>query len=380
MLFSKFNGERLREARFFRKKTISEIAGLLNVTTQTIFKYERGESKPNFEYIEILEKELGFSREYYFTEDKFHFETNPTFFEDKHTYTQKEKNSLVLHQKYISVIRDYLNQFVDFPKLDWSLARKKLSPKEYADYLRSEWSLKEEPITDMVHLLEEKGFILLAHNNNIERIDVFSSVITINQNSYFVILSDSKLNFYFSQQYKLACQLGHWLMHSKNDYNIFEKSEAIFDEEAKEFASNFLLPEKKFRKMIEKNSVQIEQYSNIKKYWNVTIDLMMKRSKELDLISEEEYLKLKRQYNYRGWGKKGPLDEIESSPPLALKQSVELLIDNKIREGIDISREIMNNYGIVLSTKMIEELTGVEKDYLKVTEPQLVKLIKNKNI
>lgn len=376
MLHSEFNGERLKEARLFNQKTISEIAESLGVTKQMVSKYENGQSSPSLDSIFQLVQELKFPREFYFTKDKYSMESNGTFFRSRYTSTQKEKIPSEYSKKYTAVIRDYLNEFLNFPELDWRLSNKNLSPTEYAEFIRKEWGLEENPIIDVMNLLEEKGFVVTTVSNQSDKVDAFSSSVIIDSNKYFVILLEGNNYSFYRQQFSLAHELGHWLMHEGiyNPQELDKDSYKEMENEANEFASAFLLPKTSFSNSSNRNLNQIEQYLNLKKYWNVSISMMIMRAKNLGLISTEDYVKLQRQLNYRGWRKEEPLDNIKASKPIALKQAIQLLVENNIVEGYEIPREIMKKYGIALSARMIEQLTDVKRGYLEYSTPQIVSL------
>lgn len=54
---------------------------------------------------------------------------------------------------------------------------------------------------------------------------------------------------------------------------------------------------------------------------------------------------------------------------------------NALIEGHEIPREIYNQYGVALPSRMIEELTNVEHGYLEYKEPEIISLkdIKKRN-
>ncbi|MGF2145385.1 helix-turn-helix domain-containing protein [Vagococcus fluvialis] len=376
MLHSEFNGERLKEARLFNQMTISEIADLLGVTKQMVSKYENGKSSPSLDSTFKLVQELKFPREFYYTRDKYSLHTQGTFFRSRYTSTQKEKIPSEYSKKYTAIIRDYLNEFLDFPELDWNLTNKSMSPTEYAEFIRKEWNLEEKPIIDVMNLLEEKGFVVTTVSNQSDKVDAFSSSVMINENKYFVILLEGNSYSFYRQQFSLAHELGHWLMHDGiyNPQELDKESYKEMENEANEFASAFLLPEKSFSNNSKQNLNQIDQYLNLKRYWNVSISMMIMRAKNLGLISTEEYVKLQRQLNYRGWRKEEPLDNIRASKPIALKQAIQLLVENNIIEGYEIPREIMKKYGLALPTRMIEQLTELKRGYLEYSAPQIVSL------
>ncbi|MGV7366292.1 hypothetical protein PJH52_29520, partial [Mycobacterium kansasii] len=84
-------------------------------------------------------------------------------------------------------------------------------------------------------------------------------------------------------------------------------------------------------KTVSANPRQIDFYLSLKKIWNVSISMMIMRARNLDIISTDDYIKLQRQLNYRGWRKEEPLDNIKRiSEPIALKQAVQILVENNI--------------------------------------------------
>lgn len=372
-----FNGARLKEARRFNKKTIAEIASVLNVSKQMVSKYENGKATPSFDSIFTLIKELGFPREFYYGKDEYSMGSEGTFFRSRYTSTQKEKVPAEYSKKYVAVIRDYLNNFLDFPELEWNLTEKDYSPEEYAQFIRDEWGLGEKPIIDMMNLLEEHGFVVSNVKNDSKKVDAFSSHVEINGNGYYIIMIEGENFSFYRQQFSLAHELGHWLMHQGvyNPQELDRDTYKIMEDEANAFAASFLLPKFTFSKSVLPNPRQIDFYLNLKKIWNVSISMMIMRARNLDIISTDDYIKLQRQLNYRNWRKEEPLDNIKkTSEPIALKQAIQILVENNILEGYEIPREISNLYGIALPSSMVEELTNVEQGYLKYTQPEIITL------
>ena len=82
MLQISFNGERLKEARLFNKKSITQIAEFLNVSKQMVSKYEKGRATPSEESLEILARELKFPRDFFFGNDNFSLTSTGTFLEN----------------------------------------------------------------------------------------------------------------------------------------------------------------------------------------------------------------------------------------------------------------------------------------------------------
>jgi Zn-dependent peptidase ImmA (M78 family) len=375
MLEGQFNGQRLREARRYNKKTIGEIAEMLNVTKQMVSKYENGKASPNMEAVLGLVRELGFPRDFYYSKSKFTLTSQGTFFRSFLTSTQKDKNPAEYLKRYSAIIRNYLDEYLDFPSLEWNLTGKDFSPEMYANYVREEWGLGDNPIISMMELLENHGFVVARVNMNSQKVDALGGSVKIDDQRYYVILLEGDHYSFYRQQFSLAHELGHWLLHN-GVYNPQEVDKGLYKEmekQANEFASAFLMPKKAFKRSITVNPDQIEYYLNLKRIWNVSIGSMLIRARDVGVLSPDEYTSLQRKLSYRGWRKEEPLDNVKfTASPVALKQGVELLVENNIVAGYDIPREISIKYGIALPTNLIEELAGVKEGYLQYKEPKIV--------
>lgn len=360
-----FNGERLKEARLFNKMSITQIADLLNISKQMVSKYEKGRATPSEESLEILERELRFPRDFFFGSDNFSLTSTGTFFRSRYTATQTEKLPAEINKNYVVLIRDYLGTFIDFPELDWELSGLDLTPQEYANYIRKKWELGDRPIDNLSLLMEEKGFVVARIDTQTEKVDAFGSAVKVNNNEYYVVTLEGTDYSFYRQQFSLAHELGHWLLHEncKSPQDMGAVEYKRMEDEANEFAAEFLLPSDSFKHSIIGHENDIEYYRYLKRIWQVSISMMVMRSKSLNIIDSNEYVNLYKKLSYRGWRKKEPLDSTKLiSNPLSLKQSVELLVENGI--VTDISADIYKIYNKLLPNFLIENLCNLEEGYL----------------
>ncbi|WP_438297398.1 ImmA/IrrE family metallo-endopeptidase [Sporosarcina sp. FA15] len=378
----KFNGNRLREARRFRMKSITDLADEIGVTKQMISKYENNKAVPSLEILFQIINILKFPREFFFGEDTFHMETEGTFFRSRLTSTQKEKKPSEFTKNMTVVIRDFLENYIDFPTLPVKPNTDDFESIEALAYqVRKDFGLSDKPISNILRILEEQGFVVALISNNMDRVDAFSSQTKINGNVYYTVVLEGVDYSYYRQQFSVAHELGHWVLHSEVlDPQSLDKGEyKEMEEEANEFAACFMLPKESFSKDIGLDPLNLDYYVNLKKKWQVSIGAMVMRAFNLGLISNEDYQKLQRQISYRKWRTSEPLDNIKSiSKPIALKQSTELLVENNIFKGHEIPKEILKHYNLLLPTDFIEEITNVEHGYLEYAEPQIVTLISKK--
>lgn len=376
-----FNGKRLKEARLYNKMTITSLADRLEITKQAVSKYETGKTAPNFENSLRLYDILGYPREFFYTHDSFEYETEGTFFRSRLTSTLKSKQPAEISIKYTVIVRDFLSQYIEFPKLK--------NREEYSDIndidlvskkVRQDMLLNEDPILDIIETAELMGFSVINSEYNEEKIDAFSSMNKINNNEYFVITTGEKSSFY-RRQFSIAHEIGHWVLHQDINPQELDKEEyREMETQANKFASCFLLPDNAFRKSLIRNDVNnIETYYNLKKIWNVSMAAMIKRAYDLNIINTEQQTKLYKQMNYRGWRNPEPFDlDKKRTIPVSFKQSIHLLIDENVLRGHEIPIKLAEEYSLYLTNAMLARVCGVSENLFKNNnESQVVMKLKD---
>lgn len=360
-----FNGERLREARRFRQLSITELGEKVGVSKQMISKYERNSAQPSPETYQKIVLTLGFPLKFYQLEDRFEYQDSGTFYRSRLTSTQSEKKPSELLKRYLAILTNYFEEFVDFPVLekhDFSV-----DPKTAAKELRAIWNLGEMPVTNIMNLIEGKGFKVAAIDSSTEKVDAFGSYSNVNGSDYYCILIDQDNNSFFRQQFSLGHELAHWVLHSDsiNPQELNAEEYRQMETEANIFASNFLLPEEPFIKDIEKGKNDIEAYLAIKNKWNVSVSSMVYRAKDLNLIDSSEYLNLQKRMSSRGWRRVEPFDSVKPvSTPILLKQAYELLVEAKVIGQQTLQTQIEVKYGVSLPNDIMADLLNIPKEEL----------------
>ncbi|WP_203249075.1 helix-turn-helix domain-containing protein [Sporosarcina beigongshangi] len=364
-----FNGLRLREGRIYRGYTITDLADELGISKQMISKYENNKAIPTFDILIILTRILKFPRDYFY-ENSVEVKTGNTYFRSLLSTGKKEREMQNDRVKYLTILRALLEEYVDFPLLDIpELTDENSDNIEYiAHELRHKWGLGDEPIKNLVYFLETKGFVITSLNLNKKKIDAFGSQNEVNGKVYYsIVLSNEKRSFY-RRQFDLAHELGHYILHdpfikiddlSKDEFKQIEQ-------EANEFAAAFLLPKESFYNDISIHPTDLNYYELLKKKWGVSIGAMVMRAYKLGVMNDGEYQYIQRTISKKGWRAKEPLDDLkEVKEPVAMKQAVELLIENDYITGDEIIRRLSKDYGLSLFRVEIEELLGLDEGYLK---------------
>lgn len=302
------------------------------------------------------------------------------FFRSLRSTSNKLKDSLSQNILFIEEIYNYFSMFIDYPKFDVKDIKNSCKTKyklgvsdEYIEEIslkiRKLLGLGEEPIENLTRVLEENGVVVTRIELNTHNVDAFSTVMP---NGVPIIILGSDKKSAVRSRMDLAHELGHIILHSDIEKEEVLKNNKIIEDEAKRFASAFLLPDKQFSDDI--YNINLDNYIYLKRKWKVSIAGMIVRSHQLDLITDDQYLYLFKRISAKKWRIVEPLDDvIEFEKPSLLKESIDLLLENNIVSVDELVKDL------AFSRKEIESLCYLEANYLgedEVNKKVHLKIIK----
>lgn len=362
-----FNGARLKSARKYRGKTIVELANDIGVSKQAISQYENGTIYPVFETLMKIINTLKFPREYFYEKDSINIGLGNTYFRASSKLTKKEEGIQNEKSILIGKVFSILNEYIEFPKLNLPSIDPELPIEEIAMKVREYWEIGEEPIQDIIYVLEKNGIRITSTNTDTENVDAFSQRQDINGETNYIIVLGNDKGSATRRQFSVAHELGHIIMH-----DAFLELDCLSNEEqreienqAHEFASAFLLPRKTFSRDISVYPTNLDYYIQLKKKWKASISAMLVRANKLGILTYSSYQTLMRKVSKMGWRKNEPLDDtLIINQPTLLKRAVNILIDNDILNEKEFVRELSKNK-ISLLGEEIESLLGLDKGRLQ---------------
>lgn len=337
-----FVGARLREAREARGVTAASLADVLGLTRAAISQYEHDHKSPS---PEIMQRICTITRlpERFFMETLSGEQVERTFYYRSQSVATKGAR-LRSERKldWLARIVAWLEGLVAFPQPNAPTLNDAARPidirnddiEEATKEIRRRWGLGNGPISNVAWLLENHGILVTRFSLHAETLDSFSE--RHSSGRPFVILSSDRESA-FRSRFDAAHELGHLLLHSaiptKDVWKPVEHK--LMEAQAHRFASAFLLPAESFARTAV--SITLEGLKNLKRQWGVSMQAIIMRLYDLDLIEEDAKIRLFRAFNTRGWRKREPFDnDTPAERPELLRQAFEAIVTHRLVQSSDI--------------------------------------------
>lgn len=358
-----FNGDRLRIARIYRNMTISDLEKKISVTKQAISQYEKGMIAPKSEVLFQLVSVLRFPLDFFTEIDNGTTKVEYTFFRSLSGVKKLDLNTEVIKTEIIVRLYNFLNGYLKFPKLELPTIdyNNVVDIEDVTLMLRGFWGLNNDPIINIVDLLEKHGIIVSSLTTDSTKIDAFTQIHKINGHHQFCVVLGNDKQSMVRRNLDAAHELGHIILHSKLS-NIKELSNEEFKElevEANNFAVSFLLPKNEFFADLV-SPTNIEAYLQLKKKWKVSVSAMVTRAKQLDRVSNLQYKNLMKLISYKKWGKVEPYDDVwKIQRPQLFRKAIKILKENNVLTGQQLMIEL-SKYKFTINVEEVEVLLDLD--------------------
>ena len=208
--------------------------------------------------------------------------------------------------EYVAKMYEILSNYVDFPEfnvpkiefignddpLEMDSPEVMAEIEKIANHIRESWELGRGPIKNLQFILEEHGIVITGFQLNESKIDAFSQRIHMKNGATIFIIAlalgskpKERLNL------DIAHELGHILLHPWGEsIDLIDKAEFNGREkQANMFASALLLPKETFGEDIKMYPTDLAYYQFMKRKWKMSIQAMMYRARQLDIITMNQY-------------------------------------------------------------------------------------------
>lgn len=390
-----FRGERLKNARLFRGKTLTELSAITGISKQSLSLYENNHNKPDYEKCDIIASALDFPSEFFGQEDGCKTTTEVTYFRSLASATKMSRTTQSLKLEFVAKMYEMLLEYIDFPSLNLPIVEFNGSDDEFDDEknakmineieqiatdVRNHWGLGDAPIQNLQLVLEKNGIIVTGFDINEDKIDAFSQRTILNNGEVFFICVDQGSKPEGRIRFDMAHELGHIILHPWSEsLELITKEEfKLRERQANIFASAFLLPRNSFGNDVQAYPTDLKYYQWLKKKWKASIQSMAYRSNQLHIISDNQFQYMMRQISKNGWRQKEPDDVPFYLNENIFQGAIDLLIDEHILSVSSLLRQL-KQYGVNLYPSDIEELLNLKKGTLHGEEkkPCIIRLRQN---
>ncbi len=278
--------KRLRAARLMKGLSMDALCDAMDniVSKQSISKYEHGKMMPDSSVMIALSNALGMSIDYFFR--PYNYELIEVEFRKKSkvsaTKTQGIKEYVLDNVERYFEIENALglsSQFnIDFSNITIQSPQ---DVKDQATRLRALWELGEDGISNVVSILEQNNIKVIEIDEN-EDFDGLNGL--VNGECPVIVLNE---NFTPERlRFTALHELGHLLL--KFD-KIFSAKE--IEKFCDLFASEMLISSKQFIGLIGKSrrEISLHELLPIQKQYGISIDALMYKAKQLNIITENRY-------------------------------------------------------------------------------------------
>jgi Zn-dependent peptidase ImmA (M78 family) len=290
---SVFEPTRLTAAREVRGLRMNALADKASVSPGLITQYEQGVTRPELDTLHRLSSVLAFPTGFFLLPELKDFDSDTLNFRARRAMTSvirhkaKAAGNLATGSLSGAIRARFKLPPLSLPDLTGQ------APETAAESLRLEWALGQGPISNMVHLLESRGIEVYWVSEDAACLDGFS--VWRNEQPYVLLNAAKPAGD--RGRYDAAHELGHLVLHRTPD-SLRELAE--LEDEANRFAASFLLPAHQFAAESPR-SPNLLLFAALKDRWQVSIAAMVRRSRDLGLLSQWQYQSAFKEISRRGW-------------------------------------------------------------------------------
>jgi Zn-dependent peptidase ImmA (M78 family)/transcriptional regulator with XRE-family HTH domain len=308
----KFNPEMLTLACDFRGMTQTELARQSGVPQGNISKYGSGVLEIRPEHLRLFAETLDFPEEFFYRDGEVKaVESASVFHRKRKTIPVKAVSKI---DAAVNLLRLDIERLFNAADAEPGLVMPQYRPAEFkndiefiAGLVRAAWSIPAGPIRNLVAYVEAAGCVVLLTSFETDKMDAVSQW---KSPSPPVIIMNDQLPGE-RQRFSLAHELGHLVMHK--DEIPYEAMEA----EADKFASALLMPADRIKR--ELDPVTIEHLVQIKPSWRVSVQALIRRSRDLHVITDRKYTSLFQMLSKAGYRTEEPFPLPLEEPTLLRK-------------------------------------------------------------
>lgn len=298
--------DRIRRARILKGLSLEALAQRMgDISKQALSKFEKGESLPNSSRLLQLADALGVGPEYFFRQEEV--ELAPLEFRKLSGMGKRKLEQVTEH------ITEHLERYITLESC-FDAADIKTPPTPPAQFvvsslgeaetaaiqLREHWQIGTAPIANLTELLEERGIKVAL----VDGPDDFDGACAATRDDQHVLIALNAHRPGERMRFTAAHELGHWVMAIPE---TMEDRDAEFC--CHRFAGAFLYPASCVATDFgshRRSRVHPRELLIAKQLYGLSMQAVLRRLKDLDLLNETGYKSSMIHARMRGWAKTEP--------------------------------------------------------------------------
>jgi len=305
-------GERIKQARKANNFSLRKLANKIGVSAMAISKYERDLDVPGSGVLLRLSQALNVKVDFFF---------RPNTVSVQLQAYRKHASLGVKEQEAIRMrIQDWLERYLEveslFPleKRTVNLPLQKANSLDEVESialeLRDHWNLGYDPIENLVQLLEDRGIKV----GIISGFDHFDAC-TFQADGDPVIVTKAELSG-DRQRFNVAHELGHLILDVQGELKP--------EQAANRFVGAFLVPAKtaRFELGDQRTDLNVNELYMLKQKYGLSMQAWVYRAKDLEIISENNAIRLFKQFRANGWHRLEPGDHYPPETPMRMERLI----------------------------------------------------------
>lgn len=276
----RFNPSRLTLARRRRALTKVAFAARVDLTPRRIAAFENEGEVPPEATVALLAKELHFPLEFFSRPTPPDPAYEGASFRSFSRLPAGRREAALAAAALAMELSEWIDQRFRLPAVDIPELRG-VDPATAALATRSAWALGEQPVPNIIHLLEAHGVRVYSLVEDCAALDGLSLWY---ESSPFVFLTRHKSPE--RGRWDAAHELGHLVLHTGGPAQGRKQ-----EDEADAFAAEFLLPQQGFRDSVPQYP-SLTDVKTEKVYWKVSAFAYIRRLHQASLITDRRYRSL----------------------------------------------------------------------------------------
>lgn len=272
------NPSRLTAARKRQGWTITRLSQESGLSTKSLSSYENDHHQPDEANLHRLAEALRVAPSFLESDDLDELPLDAVSFRALSKMTARTRDRGLASARIALLLDEWIGERFKLPPADVpSLTGR--DPELAAQEVRARWGLGEQPIRNVIHLLEAHGVRVFSLTQDNQDLDAFCT--TWRRQPYVFLATNKSAE---RGRFNAAHELGHLVLHGEDRIPHGQASE----DEANRFAASLLMPHSSVLAQGLRNA-PADRLLQAKKKWGVAAMAMAHRANEMGLMSEWSY-------------------------------------------------------------------------------------------